>query len=71
MSRPSHLPPRRVRRNTKPLEALKAGSLIMLLLLFCILVLWLATQLLRPKEPEPQLTPQPGKSMWDGPAPVR
>lgn len=70
MSRPSHLPPR-VRRNTKPLEALKAGSLIIALLLVCILILWVATQLLRQKEPEPDLTPQPGKSMWDGPAPAR
>ena len=70
MSRPSHLPPR-VRRNTKPLEALKAGSLIIALLLVCILILWVATQLLRQKEPEPDLTPQPGKSMWDGPVPVR
>ena len=63
--------PRRIRRNTKPLEALKAAAIIIGLLLGCILILWLATQLLRPKEPQPDLTPQPGKSIWNAPAPVR
>ena len=63
--------PRRIRRNTKALDALKAAAIIIGLLIGCILILWLATQLLRQKEPEPNLIPQPGKSMWDGPAPVR
>ncbi len=71
MSHPSHLPPRRVRRNTKPLEALKAASVIIGLLIGCIVVLWIATQLLRPKETLPDFAPQPGKSMWPDPVPER
>ena len=64
-------PQRRVRRNTKSLDAIKAAAIILSLLLGCILILWLVTPFLRPKEPQPDLTPQPGKSMWDVPAPVR
>ena len=60
--------PRRIRRNTKPLEALKAAAIIIGLLLGCILILWFATQLFRAKEIPPDLAPQPGKSMWDDPA---
>lgn len=63
--------PRRIRRNTKPLEALKAAAIIIGLLLGCILILWLATPLLRPNKPEPDPSPQPGKSMWVAPAPAR
>jgi predicted phage tail protein len=61
------VPQRRIRGNTKALDALKAGAVIMLFLLGCILVLWLVTQLLRPKENEPDMTPQHGKSMWETP----
>ena len=64
-------PPRRVRRNTKPLELLKGASIIIGLLFICIFILWVAIQLLRPEDIEPDLMPQPGKSMWEGPAPVR
>ena len=64
-------PRRRIRRNTKSLDAVKAAAIILGLLLGCILILWLLTPLLRPKEPQPDLTPRPGKSLGDPPAPVR
>ena len=64
-------PPRRVRRNTKPLELLKAASIVIGLLFVVIFILWVVIQLFRPADIEPDLTPQPSKSMWDGPAPVR
>ena len=60
--------PRRRRRNTKALEVVKAAAVILGLLLGCLVILWLATPLLRQKEPQPDLTPQPSKSMWDPPA---
>ena len=63
--------PRRIRRNTKALDALKAAAIIIGLLIGCILILWFATQLFRGKEIPPDLTPQPGKSMWDDPARTR
>jgi len=64
-------PRRRVRRNTKPLDALKAALTILGLLLGSILILWIATRLMHPQEPQPDLTPQPGKSMWETTAPAR
>jgi len=57
--------PRRTRRNTKVLNALKAASIIMVMLLGCILLLWLLTQLFRPEEPGPEVAPQHGQSMWE------
>ena len=48
---------RRVRRNTKPLEALKAAAVILGLLIGCILILWFATRLMQPDQPQPDLTP--------------
>lgn len=64
MSRPR----RRIRRNTKTLDSLRAGAIIISLLLGCILIAWLATQLLRQKEPSPDLAPQHDRSMWETPA---
>ena len=55
--------PRRIRRNTKPLEVLKAAAIIIGLLIGCILILWLVTPLLRSNKPEPELSPPPGKAM--------
>ncbi len=67
MAAPSQVstPPRRIRRNTKALDALKAGAIIVCLLLGCILLAWVATQLLRHHEPQPDLTPQHGRPMWE------
>lgn len=64
-------PKRRVRRNTKSLEAIKAAAVILGLLLGCLIVLWLATPLLHQRQQQPDLTPQPGKNMWEEPAPAR
>jgi ABC-type Fe3+ transport system permease subunit len=64
-------PQRRIRRNTKPLDALKAAAIILLLLFVSILILWIATRLMRPEEPKPDLTPRPAKSMWEDSAPSR
>ena len=63
--------PRRRRRNPKSLDAIKAAAIILCLLLGSILILWLATPLLRPTELPRDLTPQSGKSMWDPPTPAR
>jgi len=62
-------PPRRVRRDMKMIEGLKAAAIIILLLFACIMALWIATRLLRPAEPLPELTPRPGKEMWEQPDP--
>ncbi len=58
-------PPRRIRRNTKALDTLKAGAIIILLLLGSILVAWVVTQLMRSKEPPQDFTPQHDRPMWD------
>ena len=63
--------PRRRRRNTKSLDAIKTAAIILGLLLGCLLLLWLATPLTRPEELQPDLRPQPGNSMWDAPTPAR
>lgn len=59
--------PRRKRRNTKTLDSMKVGAVIILLLLGILLVMWVGMQLLRPKEDQPDVRPQPGRSMWDTP----
>lgn len=63
--------PRRIRRNTKTLDALKAGSIIILLLFGCILVAWLVTHLARQQEPPQDFTPQHDRPMWDTPSEKR
>ena len=67
MSRPQ----RRIRRNTKALESLKAAAIIVSLLFGCILVAWIAVQLMKHPEPQPDTTPKPGQSMWEAPADKR
>ena len=57
--------PQRIRRDTKALESLKAGAIIVLLLIGCILVAWIATQMMHPAGPAPDLTPQHDRPMWD------
>ena len=59
--------PRRIRRNRKMVEGLKAAAIIILLLFACIMILWIATQYLRPVEPPPDQTPRPAKDMWEQP----
>jgi hypothetical protein len=56
--------PRRIRRNTKGLDALKAAAIIIVMLIGCILILWLLTQLLRNEDTGPEPAPQPAQSMW-------
>ena len=58
-------PPRRIRRNTKPLDTLKAGAIIVCLLLGCILLAWAATQLMRHQEPPQDLSPKHDRPMWE------
>ena len=60
-------PTRRIRRNTKGLDALKSATLIVGVLVAGIFIVWLVAQFLHPKDPDPDLTPQPGQSMWDAP----
>ena len=60
-------PPRRVRRDMKPAEGLKAAAIILILLFSCIVVLWIATRLRRTEEPQPDLTPRPATEMWEQP----
>ena len=62
---------RKVRSVTRTIDATKAAIVILGLLLGCILVLWVITRMTQPKEIEPDVTPRPGKSMWEEPAPVR
>ena len=57
--------PRRIRRNAKALDALKAGAIIILMLIGCILIVWIVTQLKRHQEPPQDYTPQHGRPMWD------
>ena len=57
--------PRRIRRDSKALDSLKAGAIIVLLLIGCILVAWIATQLMHPQGAPPDLTPQHDRPMWD------
>jgi hypothetical protein len=59
--------PRRVRKDMKMIEGMKAAAIIILLLFACIMALWIATRLLRPAEPLPDVTPRPGKEMWEPP----
>ena len=59
------VPRRRIRRNTKALDALKAGAIIILMLIGCILIAWIVTQLKRHQEPPQDYTPQHGRPMWD------
>lgn len=59
--------PRRRRRNTKTLDSMKVGAVILLMLLGILLIMWVGMQLLRPKEEQPELHPQPSRSMWDAP----
>lgn len=70
MSRPHHLP-RRIRRNTKPLDALKAGTIIVGLLILCILILWMATQFFRPDVPEQDVMQKRTEPMWNKMTPGR
>jgi hypothetical protein len=60
-------PPRRVRKDMKVIEGLKAAAIIILLLFVCIMILWVTTRLHRPVEPAPDLTPRPAKEMWEVP----
>lgn len=60
--------PRRRRRNTKKLEALKAAAVILGLLFGCIIVLWLLTHTMHPHQAPQEFRHQPGNSMWDPPA---
>jgi hypothetical protein len=64
-------PPRRVRKDMKMIEGLKAAAIIILLLFVCIMVLWITTQYLRPVEPPPDLAPRPAKEMWEQPGTPR
>ena len=64
MSRPQ----RRIRRNTKALDSLKAAAIIVSLLFGCILVAWIAVQWMKHPEPQPDTTPKPGQSMFETPA---
>ena len=64
MSRPR----RRIRRNTKTLDSLRAGAIIISLLLGCILIAWIAVQLIQHQEPQPDTTPKPAQSMFETPA---
>ncbi len=59
------VPGRRIRRNTKALEALKAGAVIVLMLIGCILLAWIFTQLIRSKEVPQGYTPEHGRPMRD------
>ena len=59
--------PRRKRRNTKTLDSMKVGAVLLLMLLGILLITWIGMQLLRPKEEQPDLQPQPGRSMWESP----
>jgi threonine/homoserine/homoserine lactone efflux protein len=59
--------PRRKRRNTKTLDSMKVGAILLLMVLGILLIVWIGLQLLRPKEEQPDLRPQPGRSMWEGP----
>lgn len=59
--------PRRRRRNTKALDSVKVGAVILLMLLGILLIMWIGMQLLRPKEEQPEVIPQPGRSMWEAP----
>ncbi|MEO6740135.1 MAG: hypothetical protein ABIP20_07780 [Chthoniobacteraceae bacterium] len=63
MSRPR----RRIRRNTKALDWMKAGAVLLCLLLGTLLILWIGMQLVREAAPEPDRTPKPGQSMWETP----
>jgi len=51
----------------KKIEGLKAAAIILLLLFASIMALWIATRLLHPVEPPPDLTPRPAKEMWELP----
>ena len=59
--------PRRIRRNTKGLDALKAGSIIVLMLIGCILLAWIVTQLTRPQQPPQDYAPKQEHPMWGTP----
>ena len=63
--------PRRRRRNTKTLDAVKAGAIILCMILGGILILWVGIQLVRQREPEPDLTPRHDLPMWESPAEKR
>jgi hypothetical protein len=62
---------RKVRSAVKSIESIKAAVTIVGLLLGCILILWIVTRLMQPKEPPPDHTPRPGKAMWEEPAAAR
>lgn len=49
----------------KALDALKAAAIVLILLSLCIAVIWIFTQLIQPKEPQPDRTPRPAESMWE------
>jgi hypothetical protein len=57
--------PRRIRRNTKALDALKGGAIIVLILIGCILLAWIVTQLMHQQEPPQDYMPKHDHSMWD------
>jgi hypothetical protein len=60
--------PRRVPRNVKKLDALKAAAAILSLLIGILLILWFATRMMHPQERQPDLEPRPAKSLWESPA---
>ncbi len=64
-SDPKVTAPRRIRRNTKALDSLKAGAIIVLMLIGCILIAWVVTQLMHSKEAPPDLTPKHDRPMWE------
>ena len=47
---------------------MKAAAIIVSLLLGCILIAWIAVQLMKHPEPQPDTTPKPGQSMFETPA---
>jgi hypothetical protein len=51
----------------KAVEGLKAAAVVLILLFACIIALWITTQLRRPEDPLPDLTPRPAKEMWEHP----
>ncbi len=59
--------PKRRRRNTKKLDAMKVGAAFVLLILGILFILWIGVQLSRPEDDPPELHPKPTKSMWDTP----
>ena len=55
----------------KTLDAVKAGAIILCMILGGILILWVGIQLVRQREPEPDLAPRHDLPMWESPAEKR